>query len=148
LVRLAAAAIRISRVRFRVARRIGLFFRVELVVFFCSRGVIRFGLSVREVSRMNASERASIKVAHRLTSGAAPERSVLSRGRRSLLECHSEMAERLPVEREEAFWAGVENARRFFMGEADVQKVFERLARALDEKGIPYAIIGALALNE
>jgi hypothetical protein len=58
------------------------------------------------------------------------------------------MAERLPVEREEAFWAGVENARRFFMGEADVQRALERLARILDEKGIPYAIIGALALNE
>lgn len=58
------------------------------------------------------------------------------------------MAELLPVEREEAFWAGVENARRFFMGEADVQRALERLARILDEKGIPYAIIGALALNE
>jgi hypothetical protein len=58
------------------------------------------------------------------------------------------MAELLPVEREEAFWAGVENARRFFMGEADVQRALERLALILDEKGIPYAIIGALALNE
>jgi hypothetical protein len=58
------------------------------------------------------------------------------------------MAEPLPVEREEAFWAGVESARRFFMGEADVQRALERLAGILDEKGIPYAIIGALALNE
>jgi hypothetical protein len=58
------------------------------------------------------------------------------------------MAELLTVEREEAFWAGLENARRFFMGEADVQRALERLARILDEKGIPYAIIGALALNE
>jgi hypothetical protein len=58
------------------------------------------------------------------------------------------MAESLPIEREEAFWAGVENARRFFMGEADVQKALERLARTLEERGIPYAIIGALALNE
>src|SRR5262247_2579489 len=54
----------------------------------------------------------------------------------------------LPVEREEAFWSGVENARRFFMGEADVQRALERLSRVLDERGIPYAIIGALALNE
>jgi hypothetical protein len=61
---------------------------------------------------------------------------------------HVEMAGQLPVEREEAFWAGVENARRFFMGEADVHRALERLARILDEKGIPYAIIGALALNE
>lgn len=58
------------------------------------------------------------------------------------------MAEPLPVEREEAFWAGVENARRFFMGEADIHNALKRLARILDEKGIPYAIIGALALNE
>lgn len=58
------------------------------------------------------------------------------------------MAERLTVEREAAFWAGVENARRFFMGEADVQRALERLARVLDDNGIPYAIIGAMALNE
>ena len=58
------------------------------------------------------------------------------------------MVEMLPVDRENAFWAGVENARRFFMGEADVQCALERLARVLDDKGIPYAIVGALALNE
>ncbi len=58
------------------------------------------------------------------------------------------MPDPLPAEREAAFWSGVENARRFFMGEADVQRALERLARVLDEKGIPYAIIGALALNE
>jgi hypothetical protein len=58
------------------------------------------------------------------------------------------MALLLSAEREEAFWSGVENARRFFMGEADVQRALERLARVLDEKGIPYAIIGAMALNE
>lgn len=58
------------------------------------------------------------------------------------------MVEVLPVEREEAFWTGVENAKRFFMGEADVQRALERLARLLDEKEIPYAVIGAMALNE
>jgi hypothetical protein len=58
------------------------------------------------------------------------------------------MAEVLPVDRENAFWGGIENARRFFMGEADVQRALERLARVLDDKGIPYAIVGALALNE
>lgn len=58
------------------------------------------------------------------------------------------MAHSLPVEHEEAFWAGLEHAGRFFMGEADVHRALERLARILDEKGIPYAIIGALALNE
>ncbi len=34
------------------------------------------------------------------------------------------------------------------MGEADVQRALERLAQLLDAKGIPYAIIGAMALNE
>lgn len=34
------------------------------------------------------------------------------------------------------------------MGEADVQRALERIARILDEKGIPYAVIGAMALNE
>ncbi len=34
------------------------------------------------------------------------------------------------------------------MGEADVQRALERLVRVLDENGIPYAVIGAMALNE
>jgi hypothetical protein len=58
------------------------------------------------------------------------------------------MSQSLPVEREEAFWSGIAYARRFFMGEADVQQALERLARLLDERGIPYALIGAMALNE
>ena len=39
------------------------------------------------------------------------------------------MAKLLPLEREQAFWDGVENARRFFMGEADVQLAPEGLRR-------------------
>lgn len=58
------------------------------------------------------------------------------------------MAEFLSAEGEGAFWAGVEDARRFFMGEADVHEAMERLARKLDELSIPYAVIGAMALNE
>jgi hypothetical protein len=58
------------------------------------------------------------------------------------------MANVLPADREAAFWSGVEEARRFFMGKADVQRALERLAEVLDRKGIPYAIIGAMALNE
>jgi hypothetical protein len=54
----------------------------------------------------------------------------------------------LPADRERAFWSGVEDAARFFVGEADVQRALERMAGLLDEKGIPYAIIGAMALNE
>ena len=34
------------------------------------------------------------------------------------------------------------------MGEAEVQKALEKLVRTLDAQGIPYAIIGAMALNE
>ena len=34
------------------------------------------------------------------------------------------------------------------MGDADVQRALHKLARLLDEAGIPYAIVGALALNE
>jgi len=34
------------------------------------------------------------------------------------------------------------------MGEADVHQALERLARLLDERSIPYAVIGAMALNE
>jgi hypothetical protein len=49
---------------------------------------------------------------------------------------------------EARFWHGVRNAGRFFMGEADVQKALEQLARVLDAHGIPYAIVGAMALNE
>lgn len=58
------------------------------------------------------------------------------------------MAGPLVVEREHAFWAGVDNARRFFMGEANVQKALERLAQVLDRNEIPYAVVGAMALNE
>jgi hypothetical protein len=58
------------------------------------------------------------------------------------------MSQLLTVEHEDAFWSGVEYARRFFMGDADVHQALERLARLLDEKGIPYAVVGAMALNE
>jgi hypothetical protein len=49
---------------------------------------------------------------------------------------------------EQRFWDGIQEATRFFMGQADVQKALEKLARTLDENGIPYAIVGAMALNE
>jgi hypothetical protein len=49
---------------------------------------------------------------------------------------------------EARFWQGVQAAGRFFMGEADVQKALEKLARELDDASIPYAVIGAMALNE
>jgi hypothetical protein len=49
---------------------------------------------------------------------------------------------------EDRFWRGVQHAGRFFMGEADVQRALEKLVRTLDALDIPYAIIGAMALNE
>jgi hypothetical protein len=52
------------------------------------------------------------------------------------------------ADREARFWAGAANAARFFMGEADVQRALLKLARLLDEAAIPYAIVGAMALNE
>lgn len=55
---------------------------------------------------------------------------------------------RLSDASEARFWLGVEAAGRFFMGDADVQKALEKLVRTLDDHRIPYAIIGALALNE
>jgi hypothetical protein len=43
--------------------------------------------------------------------------------------------------------AGLEAARRYFMGDADVQRAAKRLATTLNEMGIPYVICGALAVT-
>jgi hypothetical protein len=37
---------------------------------------------------------------------------------------------------------------RFFVGEADVQKAAQKIVAILEAENIPYAVIGALALNE
>ncbi len=58
------------------------------------------------------------------------------------------MTERLPGDREQAFWSGVAEASRFFMGDSDVQRALVRLSVVLDGQRIPYAVIGAMALNE
>jgi hypothetical protein len=58
------------------------------------------------------------------------------------------MSDGLDPSRERAFWAGVEDAGRFFMGESSVHKALEKLVAVLEEQQIPYAIIGAMALNE
>jgi hypothetical protein len=55
---------------------------------------------------------------------------------------------RLTQTAEDRFWLGVQGAQRFFMGEAEVQLALQKLVRTLDAQGIPYAIIGAMALNE
>jgi hypothetical protein len=49
---------------------------------------------------------------------------------------------------EARFWDGVDLSTRFFMGDSDVQRALLKLARVLDAEQIPYAIIGAMALNE
>jgi hypothetical protein len=43
---------------------------------------------------------------------------------------------------------GAAYATRFFMREADVYRALEKVTRILDSEGIPYVLIGALALNE
>lgn len=55
---------------------------------------------------------------------------------------------RLDAESEARFFAGAEEATRFFMGEADVQQALKKIARLLESAGIPYAVIGGMALNE
>jgi hypothetical protein len=47
-----------------------------------------------------------------------------------------------------AVWAGAEYAERFFMGKAEVHHAMRMLVTRLDELEIPYAIVGAMALNE
>jgi hypothetical protein len=55
-----------------------------------------------------------------------------------------------PLDRtdEDQFWAGARAAERFFMGQSEVQKALAKLAEILDHDRIPYAVIGAMALNE
>jgi hypothetical protein len=60
----------------------------------------------------------------------------------------SERPSELQPAHEARFWSGVAYATRFFVGDADVQRALSTLARVLDEARIPYAIIGAMALNE
>src|SRR5438477_12776074 len=57
-------------------------------------------------------------------------------------------AGRLPAEAEARFTEGVEYCGRFFMGQAEAQQALYRLAAILEADGLPYAIIGAFALNE
>jgi hypothetical protein len=49
---------------------------------------------------------------------------------------------------ESEFFEGVRHAAEFFMGKADVQRALEMLALRLEELEIPYAIVGAMAMNE
>jgi len=57
-------------------------------------------------------------------------------------------AGRLPAEAEARFVEGVDYCGRFFMGQAEAQLALYRLADILEAECLPYAIIGAFALNE
>src|SRR5262245_9913816 len=57
-------------------------------------------------------------------------------------------AGRLPAEAEARFIEGVEYCGRFFMGQAEAQQALYRLTAILEAEELPYAIIGAFALNE
>jgi hypothetical protein len=57
-------------------------------------------------------------------------------------------AGRLSPEDEARFIEGVEYCGRFFVGMAEAQKALYRLTAILEAEGLPYAIIGAFALNE
>jgi len=54
---------------------------------------------------------------------------------------------RLDPDLEARFHAGMEEAERFFRGESNVQRALHKVSRLLEEDGIPYALIGAMALN-
>jgi hypothetical protein len=58
------------------------------------------------------------------------------------------MARRLSKAAESRFWDNVAATEAFFMGTDPVHRALEKLAKALDDLGIPYAIVGAMALNE
>ncbi len=58
------------------------------------------------------------------------------------------MTARAPSAGEVAFWEGVTYAGEFFMEGADVHRALVKLTRNLEERSIPYAIAGAMALNE
>jgi hypothetical protein len=57
-------------------------------------------------------------------------------------------AGRLSAQAEARFVEGADYCGRFFMGQAEAQLALYRLAAILESEGLPYAIIGAFALNE
>ena len=57
-------------------------------------------------------------------------------------------AGRLDPEAERRFVEGVEYCGRFFKGQSEAHQALYKLAALLEADGLPYAIIGAMALNE
>ena len=71
--------------------------------------------------------------------------------RMALADAHGRLewgAGRLSPEAEARFIEGVAYCGRFFVGMAEAQKALYRLTAILEAEGLPYAIIGAFALNE
>ncbi|HEY1557309.1 MAG TPA: hypothetical protein VGF94_20875 [Kofleriaceae bacterium] len=58
------------------------------------------------------------------------------------------MVDRLSREAEERFWTNLAATEAFFMGTDPVHEATRRIAKILDDMQLPYALIGALALNE
>jgi hypothetical protein len=56
--------------------------------------------------------------------------------------------DRLDPAAERRLFEGIREAERFFMAEGMVHRALEKLVRLLEEAGIPYALVGAMALNE
>lgn len=54
----------------------------------------------------------------------------------------------MTAEAEARFREGLAYCERFFMGQAEAQKALYKLTAILESEGVPYAVIGALALNE
>jgi hypothetical protein len=48
----------------------------------------------------------------------------------------------------EAVWDGARKASEFFMGSDDVHKTLSAVTKELEDAGIPYAVMGAMALNQ
>jgi hypothetical protein len=58
------------------------------------------------------------------------------------------VADRVSPDAEARFWSSVEATEAFFMGTDQVHEATRRIAMILDELSLPYALIGAMALNE
>lgn len=58
------------------------------------------------------------------------------------------MADRVDPESDERFWTNVRAMGAFFMGDDPVHSALRKITSALDELGVPYALVGAMALNE
>ena len=68
--------------------------------------------------------------------------------RSSVSDDRTSRASTLPPEAEQRFFRGLEETARFFMGQSSVHTALEKLVASLEAQQIPYAIVGALALNE